>query len=217
MANVIQDKIDEIAAYIDSCKPMPLSSSLILVDRETIDDYLASFRDTVPDEMRRYQKIISNKEEILQDAKKKANEIIEEANQFVNSSVNEHEIMQQAYAQAGEIVEDAKKQAQYIIQQANIEADNIHMAAIDYTDASLANIESVLSNAIDTSIARNDAFVMNLRQYLQKVVADRAELNPDQEDLAVAERAEAERIAAQNAGREYGGVSLDMVGSDTDE
>ena len=93
MANVIQDKIDEIAAYIDSCKPMPLSSSLILVDRETIDDYLASFRDTVPDEMRRYQKIISNKEEILQDAKKKANEIIEEANQFVNSSVNEHEIM----------------------------------------------------------------------------------------------------------------------------
>ena len=81
MASAIEDIIDELEEYIDSCKPSSIfSDTKIVVNRDDIDGLLEELRRKTPDEIRRYQKIISNQEAILNDAKKKAKKQADDAN-----------------------------------------------------------------------------------------------------------------------------------------
>mgnify|MGYP003291930342 CR=1 FL=1 len=133
MSSRIEQLIDEIEEYIDNCKYQPLSNTKIIVNKEEIDELLRELRMKTPDEIKRYQKIISNKEAILNDARAKAEALINEATIHTNELINEHEIMQQAYAQANEVVTMATHQAQEILDNATIEANNMRMAAMQYT------------------------------------------------------------------------------------
>ena len=109
MSSRIEQLIDEIEDYIESCKPKFMSSTEIIVNKDEIDELLRELRMKTPDEIKRYQKIISNKEAILNDAKAKAEALINEATVHTNELINEHEIMQQAYAQANEVVTMVKE------------------------------------------------------------------------------------------------------------
>ena len=104
MTSRIEQIIEEIEEYIDSCKFQPLSTTKIIVNKDQIDELLRELRMKTPDEIKRYQKIIVNKDAILADAQQKAESMIEEAHAQTSELVSEHEIMQQAYAQANEIV-----------------------------------------------------------------------------------------------------------------
>ncbi len=110
MSSKIEQLIDEIEEYVDSCKYQPLSNTKIIVNKEEIDELLRELRMKTPDEIKRYQKIISNKEAILSDARAKAEALINDATVHTNELINEHEIMQQAYAQANEVVKMATQQ-----------------------------------------------------------------------------------------------------------
>ena len=121
MSSKIEQLIDEIEEFIDSCKYQPLSSTKIIVNKEEMDELLRELRMRTPEEIKRYQKIISNKEAILEDAKNKAEALINEATVHTNQLINEHEIMQQAYAQANEVVTLATRQAQEILDTATME------------------------------------------------------------------------------------------------
>ena len=100
MSSRIEQIIEEIEEYIDSCKFQPLSTTKIIVNKDQMDELLRELRMKTPDEIKRYQKIIANKDAILADAQAKADALIEEAQIHTNELVSEHEIMQQAYAQA---------------------------------------------------------------------------------------------------------------------
>lgn len=176
MASKIEDMIEDIEAFIDECKYVPLSQTNISVNKEVIDDLLRELRMKTPEEIKRYQKIISNKEAILDDANEKAQQIIYDAQQYTDSMVNEHTIMQQAYEQANEVIEQATQQAQAILDQAVADANSIRMSAMQYTDDSLASIQSLLTTAIETTQARQDALISGLNQYLQVVNENRREL-----------------------------------------
>lgn len=63
----IEQIIEEIEEYIDSCKFQPLSSTKIVVNKEELEELLRELRMKTPDEIKRYQKIISNKDAILED------------------------------------------------------------------------------------------------------------------------------------------------------
>ena len=121
MSSRIEQIIEEIEEYIDSCKFQPLSTSKIIVNKDQIDELLRELRMKTPDEIKRYQKIIANKDAILADAQAKADGMIEEAQIHTNELVSEHEIMQQAYAQANGIVATAARQAQDILDTFEIE------------------------------------------------------------------------------------------------
>ena len=178
MSSRIEQLIDEIEDYIESCKPKFMSSTEIIVNKDEIDELLRELRMKTPDEIKRYQKIISNKEAILNDAKAKAEALINEATVHTNELINEHEIMQQAYAQANEVVMIATKQAQEILDNATNDANNIRMGAMQYTDDILKNLESTISHAMDSSKARSDAYMSTLQGFLDVVTTNRAELNP---------------------------------------
>ncbi|KAB1439543.1 ATPase [Candidatus Galacturonibacter soehngenii] len=182
MSSKIEQIIEEIEEYINSCKYQPLSNTKIVVNKEEIDELLTELRLKTPDEIKRYQKIINNKEAILADAQAKADAIIAQATVHTNELINEHEIMQQAYAQANEIVQIATNQAQEILDKATIDANNIRYGAIQYTDDMLANLQGIISHTINTSTAKYDNLMKSLQDCYDIVNANRVELAPSEEE-----------------------------------
>ncbi|OYP59580.1 ATPase, partial [Lachnotalea glycerini] len=104
-----------------------------------------------------------------------------------NELINEHEIMQQAYAQANEIVLIATNQAQEILDKATIDANNIRYGAIQYTDDMLANMQGIISHAINSSTAKYENLVKSLQDCYDIVNANRVELAPQEDEEEVAE------------------------------
>ena len=164
MSSRIEQIIEEIEEYIDSCKFQPLSTTKIIVNKDQMDELLRELRMKTPDEIKRYQKIIANKDAILADAQAKADGMIQEAQIQTNELVSEHEIMQQAYAQANEIVTAATAQAQQILDNATNDANQIRVGAIHYTDDLLSQAESAIGRTLDTYTSKYDSLVNSLQE-----------------------------------------------------
>lgn len=183
MSSRIEQLIDEIEEYIESCKPKFMSSTEIIVNKEEIDELLRELRMKTPEEIKRYQKIISNKEAILNDARAKAEALINEATVHTNELINEHEIMQQAYAQANEVVSMASKQAQEILDNATIEANNLRSAAMRYMDDMLAHLENIIASSTQAATSHYENLIGSLNQYRDIIQSNRSELHPADEDI----------------------------------
>lgn len=178
MASRIEQIIEEIEEYVDSCKYQPLSTTKIVVNKEEIEELLRELRLKTPDEIKRYQKIISNKDAILEDAQAKADSIIADAQAKAEELVSQHEVMQKAYSQANETINAANKQAQEILDSATQDANSIRLSAITYTDDMMANIGNVLQNTLDDAGAKYKVFLDALQSCLDVVNQNRRELAP---------------------------------------
>ena len=178
MSSRIEQIIEEIEEYIDSCKFQPLSTTKIIVNKDQMDELLRELRMKTPDEIKRYQKIIANKDAILADAQAKADGMIQEAQIQTNELVSEHEIMQQAYAQSNELLENTNQQAQEIMDNATTDANNIRMGALQYTDEMLANLEKIMSHTIDAAGEKYNTFINSVQSCYDIVNKNRRELSP---------------------------------------
>ncbi len=187
MSSRIEQIIEEIEEYVDSCKFQPLSTTKIIVNKDQIDELLRELRMKTPDEIKRYQKIIANKDAILADAQAKADSMIEEAQIHTNELVSEHEIMQQAYAQANEIVTAATEQAQEILDNATNDANDIRIGAMQYADDLMANAESIIGHTLDSYTTKYDGLVNSLQECYDMVRNNRSELEiPEQTPQSLA-------------------------------
>ena len=185
MSSRIEQIIEEIEEYVESCKYQPLSTTKIVVNKEELEELLRELRMKTPDEIKRYQKIISNKDAILADAQAKADAVIAETKTQVQDMVKEYEVMQQAYAQANEIVNSANQQAQAIIDSATADANNLRLSAISYTDEMMANLEQLIHGTMENANARYNelaqtynAFAQSLQSAADVVSENRSELAP---------------------------------------
>lgn len=178
----IEQIIDDIEDYIESCKPKFMSTTDIIVNKDTMDELLRELRMKTPDEIKRYQKIISNKEAILADAQSKAQALIDEATVHTNELINEHEIMQQAYTQANEVVAMAAQQAQEILDNATIEANSVRAAAMEYMDDILGHLENIIESSTQTATTNYESLIGSLNQYKDIIQSNRSELHPEDED-----------------------------------
>ena len=185
MSSRIEQIIEEIEEYVESCKYQPLSTTKIVVNKEELEELLRELRMKTPDEIKRYQKIISNKDAILADAQAKADAVIAETKTQVHDMVKESEVMQQAYAQANEIVNSANQQAQAIIDSATADANNLRLSAISYTDEMMANLEQLIHGTMENANARYNelaqtynAFAQSLQSAADVVSENRSELAP---------------------------------------
>ncbi|MBQ8231667.1 MAG: vacuolar family H+-ATPase subunit H [Lachnospiraceae bacterium] len=179
MSSKIEQLIDEIEEYIDSCKPQFMSSTNIIVNKDEIEELLRELRMRTPEEIKRYQKIISNKEAILNDARTKAENMINEATAQTTELVSEHEIMQQAYEQANSVVSDATAQAQSILDNATMEANAVKAAAMQYMDDMLAHLENVIFSANQAASTHYDNLISSLNHYQEIIQSNRSELHPE--------------------------------------
>lgn len=190
MSSRIEELIDEIEEFIDTCKYKAFSTDIIMVNKAEMDDLLRELRMKTPEEIKRYQKVLANTEAILADARSKAEELIKNATAQTTELVNEHEIMQRAYEQANEIVAMATEQAQGILDNAMIEANNMKAAAMQYTDDILANLENILKQSIEISTRDYNTLVGNLQEIDHVVTSNRAELVPANDSVNEAPAAE---------------------------
>ena len=170
----IEQIITEIEEYIDGCKFKPLSSSVIMVNKDEIDEMLAELRLRTPDEIKKYQKIIAN------DAKERAENMVAEATAHINQLVSEHEIMQQAYKEANSIIESAQKQAQEMLDSATNEANSVRMNAMQYTDDILNNVQGILTTGMNNFQNIQDTMMNALNGSLDVVVESRRELSGEE-------------------------------------
>ena len=178
MSSRIEQLIDELEEYIESCKPKFMSNSEIIVNKEEIDELLRELRMRTPEEIKRYQKIISNKEAILNDARAKAQALIDEATVHTNELISEHEIMQQAYAQANGIVATAANQAREILDKATMEANELRTQASQYMESRLVELDSITSSAIQSTNADYDRLLGSLGQYRDLIQSNLRSLHP---------------------------------------
>lgn len=169
----IEQLIDEIEEFIESCKPQPFSQSKVIVPKDELYELLTELRLKTPEEIKRYQKIISNREKIINDAQAQAERMVEETNTYVNQLVEEHEIMLKAYDRAEEVLNNANAQAEATVNAANEEADGIRRGALEYTAELIDNLQSVISRTVD--IARNnyDSILSGLSYNLDVLTSNR--------------------------------------------
>lgn len=178
MSSRIEQIIEDIEEYVDSCKFQPLSSTKIVVNKEELEELLRELRMKTPDEIKRYQKIISNKDAILADAQTKAASLIADAQAQQKQLVEESEVMQQAYLQSNELLEKTNAQAQEILDNATNDANSIRMGALQYTDEMLENLEKIMSHTIETAGSRYNNFINSLQSCYDIVNKNRRELSP---------------------------------------
>ena len=185
MSSKIEQQIDQIEDFIDSCRYQTFSKTNIIVDKDELDALLEELRARTPEEIKHYQRIINNKEAILEDARRKAEEMLNEATVHTNELVNEHEIMQQAYAQANEIVRLATQQGQDILDKAISEANAYRSSATQYMDDMLAQIEQSTVSARNNLTGIFSNFHSEMSDYIDTVRQNRQELLPqdDSSDL----------------------------------
>ena len=183
MSSRIEQLIDEIEEYIDSCKYQTFSSTKILVNKDEIEELIRELRVKTPDEIKRYQRIIQNKEEILNDAKARAEQLIKDTTIQRTELISEHQIMQQAYAQADEVVTAAHKQAQDMLDRAVMESNEMRLSAMQYTDDLLAHVESIVAGSMQTASADYENLIGHMKQYQEMIASNRRELMPIPEDL----------------------------------
>ena len=178
MTSRIEQIIEEIEEYVDSCKFQPLSTTKIVVNKEELEELLRELRLKTPDEIKRYQKIISNKDAILEDAQTKADNIIAEAQAKAQQIVSESEVMQIALQQSNELIEQTNAQAQEILDKATEDSNNIRMSAIHYTDEMLENLEKIMSHTIDAAGTKYNNFINSIQSCYDIVSKNRMELSP---------------------------------------
>ncbi|MCD7763881.1 MAG: ATPase [Lachnospiraceae bacterium] len=174
----IEQIIEEIEEFIDSCKFQPLSSTKIVVNKEELEELLRELRMKTPDEIKRYQKIISNKDAILEDAQSKADAIIADAQAQAQKIVSDSEVMRVAMEQSRQLIDETNAQAQDIMDRATEDSNNIRMSAIRYTDDMLSNLEKIMSHTIETAGTKYSNFINSVQSCYDIVSKNRSELSP---------------------------------------
>jgi len=177
----IEQIIYEMEEFLDSCKEHMLNKSVIMVNREKMEDLIRDLKASTPEEIKRYQKIIANKDAILADAKERAEALIQNATEQTKELLSENQIMIEAYARADEIIRAATSQAQDIIDNATLEANSVKDIAANYMDDVLAHLETIINASTKEAISNYDTLIGNLDRYSKIIESNRKELHPDEE------------------------------------
>ena len=172
----IEELIEDIYEFVESCKMQPLSSTKVVVPKDDLYDLLDELRLSTPDEVKKFQKIIANRDAILNDAEAKANQMIRDAETQVQQMISEHEITKDAYARADSIISQATAEAAQIRAEANDEASQVRKAAMGYTGDMLNSLESILSNAVNDTQSYYENLLDVLQSNYKTVVGNRNEL-----------------------------------------
>lgn len=134
LVEILQDEIDQSSK-------VPFSSK-VMVNQEVVTDIINEIIQSVPADFNTAQYVIAEKERILEEANAEYNRIKLEAEEIMHSQVNEHTI-----------VRAAEDKARDIVSKAQTEAKNMRLAARDYAQGLLSELEKELQ------LRSNDAMV----------------------------------------------------------
>ena len=160
----IEDVMNEIEDFMNTCKTTALSSNKVIVPRDEFDELFGDLKVKIPAEIDRCKKIMRNKEAILMDARKTADDIIAQATAQANQMISETAIMQQANQQAYETVELARVQANDILGQATGEANEIRLGSMQYTNDIMMGLRNYVEATLNAERANYENLIATLEQ-----------------------------------------------------
>ncbi len=202
----IEQKIEDIYAFVENCKMQHLSTTKVIVPKNELYDLLDDLRRDAPEEIGRYRKMLDQRDAILEKAHATAQEIIDDAKDQYRRKVEEHAIVQQAYAQAQEILAQAQQEAQAIVGSAKGQAAELAKSAIEYTVDQMNSAEKIISNAYESTVNNSKALETALRGHLEIIRHNREELissnSPAAENVESADAAAAPERAGVPADAE---------------
>jgi hypothetical protein len=132
----VHDKIDELAAFVESARSMPMSASCIL-NRPELLATLEEVRHLLPGELDQAKAIIRERAAFIEEGQREAARIIAVAKEDQARLVTESEITAMARVKAEEVRAAAREEARAI----RAEVD-------DYVDSKLATFEVALNKTI---------------------------------------------------------------------
>ncbi len=124
---------------INNARPMPLSSSHLLNNKDEVIELLDDALSRLPDELRKARWLLKEREEFLARTQREADEIVEVARTQAARMV-----------QKTEIVREAQMFAQRTVDKATEDASRLRNEAEDYCDQKLAQFEIVLQRTLKT-------------------------------------------------------------------
>ena len=124
----IENAIDEIYEYVESCKPSKLYPNKVVVEKGELYDLLDELRLCAPEE------IINNRDGILSEAQQRAEDMLNQAQAETAQILDQNEIVQTAYQRAEEIMNQAADEARRIINEAQEESQQMRVASLMYTN-----------------------------------------------------------------------------------
>lgn len=158
----IEDIMNEIEDFMNSCRTTALSSNKVVVPRDEFDELFGDLKVKIPAEIDRCKKIMRSKDAILMDARKTADDIIAQAGEQANQMVAETEIMAQANQKAYETVEMARVQANDILAQAVADANEIRLGSMQYTNDMMVGIRDYVQATIEAERANYEHLIERL-------------------------------------------------------
>ena len=176
----IEQKIEDIYSFVESCKMQRLSATRVIVPKDELYDLLDDLRRDIPAEIKRYRKILNQRDAILDDANTKAQAMLADAKEQYKALVEEHNIMQKT-------VNEANQRAQEILNDARKQAEEIGSGAIYYTSDLLTMAEKTIQAAYTNTINNSKVLEKSLKEYLDTVRTNKAELVVDQNQSDVHE------------------------------
>ncbi|MBO6107963.1 MAG: hypothetical protein J6P16_00995 [Eubacterium sp.] len=175
-ASKIEQTIEDIYKYLETCKPAKIYANKILVDRDELMDLLEDLRLSAPDEIRRYQKVITNRDDIINDAQKRAETMLSQAQARTDQLLDENEIMQVAYTRAEEIMRQANEEATALLDQAVKDSDEMRRGALSYTNDLLSDAKLKIQQAISESDAVHRKYQELLKSNVEIIEGNQNEL-----------------------------------------
>lgn len=199
----IEEMISEIEIFIDNCKYKPLSSSMIIVPKDDLEQMLNELKLKLPNEIERCKKIMRNKEAILADARTRADSIITESVAEANKLVDQSQIVELANIRANEILDMARSQADQIVNEANADANEIRLGSMYYTKDKLTEVSNYINATLEAEKTNYDNLIQSLQSNLDIVLNNTNEINGDIANMTgAAQQAAAPEEAAQTASEE---------------
>lgn len=186
----VEDMINEIEMFIDSCKYVAFSSDRISVPKSELESMLNELRLKMPSDLERSKKIMRNKEGILTDARTRAEAIITEASNEARRLVDESEIVTLANIQAEEIIKQADMDRNAIIEQANAEAAEIRLGMMEYTTGMLNDIEKYIHTTMEVEKTNYENLIESLQNNAAVIDANRKEIEEQQLAMVQAQQPE---------------------------
>lgn len=194
----IEQAIDEIYNYVESCKPSKLYPNKVVVDRGELYDLLDELRLCAPEEIKRYQKIITNRDGILNEAQQRAEDMLVQAQQQTAQILDQNEIVQTAYQRAEEIMNQATEEAQRLVNAAQAESEQMHRASLMYTNDLLTEAQQHVEESLRETDNKYRMLTSALKNSIQIMKSNKEELMSQLEPEKYAKKAQkAQEEAAQ--------------------
>lgn len=175
----VDQLIDEIEVYIDSCKTTGVLSggSMIKVNREELLAMMDELRTQLPRELAESRRIIETRESIIADARAKAERIVQDAAKEAGVMIDDNEIVALANMRAEELVSNAETEAGEIIGRARENSRTLQTGALQYTQNMLSGLEYMYSSIIEQEKQYFESVIAKLKDEHRQILEDKQEID----------------------------------------